>query len=143
MGVSERFRIGRLARETGRSVHAIRWYERQGLMPGVERDSGGRRVYSNEHVSWLRFLERLKCAGMSMREMKAYAALVRRGRASIGERMELLAAQQRRTAALIAELQEAQRLIARKQAYYRKWRAAEKWPGPFEVDEERPRGKRR
>jgi len=38
-------RIGELALRTGRTVHAIRWYETQGLIPGVARDSGGRRLY--------------------------------------------------------------------------------------------------
>ena len=38
--------IGELAARTGRTVHAIRWYEAQGLIPGVVRDPGGRRRYS-------------------------------------------------------------------------------------------------
>ena len=57
---STRFHIGRLARETGRSVHTIRWYEKQGLMPGVTRDAGGRRVYMTQHIGWLLFLDRLR-----------------------------------------------------------------------------------
>ena len=42
---TEPFRIGTLATRSGRSIHTIRWYESQGLIPGVERDAGGRRVY--------------------------------------------------------------------------------------------------
>ena len=45
-------RIGELAARTGRSVHTIRWYERQGLIPGIVRDNGGRRVYHERHVGW-------------------------------------------------------------------------------------------
>ena len=66
------FHIGRLARETGRSVHAIRWYETQGLMPGVARDSSGRRVYTTDHIDWLNFLDRLRFAGMSVQAMRRY-----------------------------------------------------------------------
>ena len=40
---------------TGRTVHTIRWYERQGLIPGVCRDGGGRRVYSNYPCRLARF----------------------------------------------------------------------------------------
>ncbi|MGA2730769.1 MAG: MerR family DNA-binding transcriptional regulator [Terracidiphilus sp.] len=47
------FHAGELATRTGRSVHTIRWYETQGLMPGVLRDSGNRRVYSELHLSWI------------------------------------------------------------------------------------------
>jgi DNA-binding transcriptional MerR regulator len=35
-------RIGEVASRTGRSVHTIRWYEQQGLLPGVARDRSGR-----------------------------------------------------------------------------------------------------
>jgi DNA-binding transcriptional MerR regulator len=73
-----RFHIGRLARETGRSVHTIRWYEKQGLMPGVTRDPGGRRVYVTQHIGWLLFLDRLRYAGMTVREMRRYASLAAR-----------------------------------------------------------------
>ena len=55
--------IGEVATRTGRSVHAIRWYEAQGLVPGVERDGGGRRVYTEHHVGWLEFMDRLRGTG--------------------------------------------------------------------------------
>src|SRR5215207_11397676 len=54
------FGIGWLATKAGRSVHTIRWYERQGLLPGVTRDAGGRRVYLPEHVQWLALMDRLR-----------------------------------------------------------------------------------
>ncbi len=34
------FHIGALSARTGRSIHTIRWYEAQGLIPGVARDGG-------------------------------------------------------------------------------------------------------
>ena len=52
--------IGRLSRLTGRSVHTIRWYESQQLIPGVRRDLQGRRTYVVSHVAWLELLDRLK-----------------------------------------------------------------------------------
>ena len=53
-------RIGALSTRTGHSIHAIRWYEAQGLMPGVLRDGGGRRVYAEGHVAWLQLMQRLR-----------------------------------------------------------------------------------
>jgi DNA-binding transcriptional MerR regulator len=55
--------IGTLSARTGRSIHAIRWYEAQGRVPGVRRDAGGRRLYTEQHVGWLRFMERLRRTG--------------------------------------------------------------------------------
>ena len=130
-----RFHIGRLARETGRSVHTIRWYEKQGLMPGVTRDPGGRRVYSEQHIGWLLFLDRLRYAGMTVREMRRYASLAVQGKKTIRQRLELLEAHHARTIAHIAELQTALRFVERKQAYYMKWLADDRWPGDFIIDD--------
>ena len=126
-----RFHIGRLARETGRSVHTIRWYEKQGLMPGVTRDPGGRRVYITQHISWLLFLDRLRYAGMTVRDIRRYAMLATQGKKTIRQRLELLEAHHARTAAHIAELQAALRFVERKQAYYQKWLTDDRRPGDF------------
>jgi DNA-binding transcriptional MerR regulator len=128
-----RFHIGRLARETGRSVHTIRWYEKQGLMPGVTRDPGGRRVYVADHVNWLLFLDRLRYAGMTVRDMRRYATLASQGKKTIRQRLELLDAHHARTSAHIAQLQAALRLLERKQAYYLKWLQDDRRPGDFVV----------
>lgn len=74
---TETLRIGALSARTGRSVHTIRWYEAQGLIPGVARDAGGRRTYSEQHVGWLELMERLRRSGMSIAEMRRYTALVK------------------------------------------------------------------
>jgi DNA-binding transcriptional MerR regulator len=142
VGVNTRFHIGRLARETGRSVHTIRWYEKQGLVPGVTRDAGGRRVYTEQHIGWLLFLDRLRFAGMPVREMRRYATLAAQGKKTLRERLALLDAHHARTAALIDELQQALRFIERKQAYYTTWLENGHRPGDFEMSpttRERPR----
>ncbi|MDY6946815.1 MAG: MerR family transcriptional regulator [Pseudomonadota bacterium] len=131
--IGTRFHIGRLARETGRSVHTIRWYEQQGLMPGVTRDAGGRRVYGLHHVSWLLFLDRLRYAGMPIREMRRYASLAAQGKKTIRQRLELLDAHHSRTVAHIAHLQAGLRLLEQKQAYYMKWLEDDRRPGDFVV----------
>jgi DNA-binding transcriptional MerR regulator len=137
VGVNTRFHIGRLARETGRSAHTIRWYEQQGLMPGVTRDAGGRRVYTDQHVGWLLFLDRLRFAGMTVRDMRRYASLVSQGKKTLRQRMELLEAHHARTSALIDELQAALRLIQRKQTYYSRWLEDGHRPGDFKVSPDR------
>jgi hypothetical protein len=48
---SPRLTIGQVAERTGLSVHALRFYEREGvLLDPVRRDTGGRRVYSDDDV---------------------------------------------------------------------------------------------
>ena len=46
------------------------------VLPGwTRRDPGGRRVYITQHIGWLLFLDRLRYAGMTVRDMRRYATL--------------------------------------------------------------------
>ena len=94
--------IGALAARTGRSIDTIRWYEAQGLIPGVARDGGGRRTYTERHVGWLQLMDRLRRSGMSIAEMRRYTALVKLGRATLAQRREMLAAHRARIVETIA-----------------------------------------
>lgn len=114
-------RIGALARRTGRSVHTIRWYESQRLIPGVRRDAQGRRVYHEQHVDWLDLLDRLRSTGMSIREVREYAVLVRRGEESLQQRQALLQAHRQRVEAVIQDMTESLSLIDRKIDFYDAW----------------------
>jgi len=114
-------RIGALARRTGRSIHTIRWYEAQRLIPGVRRDPQGRRVYIEQHVDWLDLLDRLRSTGMTIREVRDYAVLVRRGEASLRDRQELLKAHRERVEARIVDMTESLALIDRKIDFYGDW----------------------
>jgi DNA-binding transcriptional MerR regulator len=120
--------IGELARRTGRSVHAIRWYEAQGLVPGVQRDGGGRRLYHERHVGWLQLMERLRRTGMSIAEMRRYTALVQQGRTTLAERETMLREHRARVEATIADWTEALALLDDKIHFYGQWMATGKRP---------------
>lgn len=124
----ENLRIGELAARTGRGIHAIRWYEAQGLIPGVVRDRGGRRVYSDLHLGWLELMERLRRTGMSIREMREYTALVKQGRSTLKQRQGLLAAHRARVEQTIEGWTAALRLIDSKIDFYGKWIATGRRP---------------
>src|SRR5215467_7852324 len=114
-------RIGELSARSGRTVHAIRWYEAQGLIPGVVRDTGGRRVYHEQHVDWLDLMDRLRRTGMSIAEMRAYTALVRQGRSTLKQRQEMLVAHRARVLERIADWTVALKLIDSKIDFYGEW----------------------
>ncbi|SHK35357.1 DNA-binding transcriptional regulator, MerR family [Bradyrhizobium lablabi] len=114
-------RIGEMASRTGRSIHTIRWYEQQGLIPGVIRDRSGRRVYSEYHVGWLDLMERLRCTGMSIRQMREYTALAKQGAAALRQRRALLAGHQVRVRQNITRWTEALALIDAKVEFYDEW----------------------
>jgi DNA-binding transcriptional MerR regulator len=118
------FHIGELATRTGRTVHAIRWYEAQGLVPGVARDDSGRRLYVELHVGWLDLMDRLRRTGMSIAEMREYTALALQGKATLQLRRDMLAAHRTRVTETIAEWKRALSLVERKIDFYDAWMAS-------------------
>jgi DNA-binding transcriptional MerR regulator len=137
--LSSTFRIGELAARTGRSIHAIRWYEAQGLIPGVARDAGGRRVYNDLHLSWLALMDRLRRTGMSISQMRQYTALVKQGNRTLRLRQKLLEQHRAHVAQTIAEWTQSLELIDRKIDFYGEWLATGKRP-KLPIAEGRRRG---
>jgi DNA-binding transcriptional MerR regulator len=123
MSVDERgLGIGDVARQTGLTVHALRFYEREGLMltPHIERGAGGHRRYDSQDVYWLRICIKLRASGMPLAKIRGYAALVREGPGNEHQRLALLREQQRHIEHQLAELQECLQTITRKVGTYEK-----------------------
>ncbi|MEV0966176.1 MerR family transcriptional regulator [Streptomyces sp. NPDC049910] len=71
-GIS-RFSTGALARAGGVSVDAIRFYEREGLLPPAERTSGDHRRYPPEALDRLGFIRVGQRLGLRLEEIKELA----------------------------------------------------------------------
>ena len=70
--------IGQAALRSGLSVHALRFYEREGLLASpVERTADGRRVYSEHDLEWLELCIKLRSSGMPLAAIRRYTELVR------------------------------------------------------------------
>lgn len=139
--MTQPLRIGELSTRTGRSVHAIRWYETQGLVPGVARDTAGRRVYSEQHVGWLQLMERLRMTGMSIAEMQQYTRLVQQGKSTLTQRREMLRAHRERVLRTIAEWTEALELLDGKIDFYGQWLSTGRRP-PMDLLDQASRSRR-
>jgi DNA-binding transcriptional MerR regulator len=98
--------VGEAAERVGLSTHTLRWYEQEGLVKPVGRDSAGRRRYNQQDVDWLLLLTRLRRTGMPVRDMRRYAELAREGDATIGARRRLFEQHRDRVLGRIAELEE-------------------------------------
>ena len=64
------FSIAEVCDQTGLSARTVRYYEELGLLPGVRRRSGGRRVYGPDEVERLRFIQRLQILGLPLAEIR-------------------------------------------------------------------------
>ncbi|MFF4407508.1 MerR family transcriptional regulator [Streptomyces sp. NPDC001404] len=111
--------ISEVAERTGLSVHALRFYEREGLLIGpVRRTSGGRRRYTELDVDWLQICVKLRESGMPLADLKRFAELVRHGPGNEAERLQLLDAHRQRVDAQITALEECRSVIAWKVGVY-------------------------
>jgi DNA-binding transcriptional MerR regulator len=104
--------IGQVAERTGLSVHALRFYEREGLLADpVRRESNGRRVYTEDDVEWLDMCIKFRSSGMPLDTIRKYTDLVRQGPGNEQARLELLRSHQDHLAVQIEELNECMRVI--------------------------------
>lgn len=69
------FQIGQVARRTGLTVDAIRFYEKAGLLPPAARSTGGYRLYHDRHVADLKFIQRAQQLGFSLNEIRELVAI--------------------------------------------------------------------
>jgi DNA-binding transcriptional MerR regulator len=88
--------IAEVAARTGLTRHTLRYYERDGLMLGVDRAGSGHRRYSERDLGWIKLITKLRTTGMPIREVRRYAELVRAGDGNEDERLELLRAHRER-----------------------------------------------
>jgi MerR family Zn(II)-responsive transcriptional regulator of zntA len=75
--MSGRLYIGRVAKETGFSTDAIRFYERQGLLGGLAKSEGGYRLFDDNCIHDLKFIRKSKELGFSLNEIREMLILRR------------------------------------------------------------------
>ncbi|MCC6574771.1 MAG: heavy metal-responsive transcriptional regulator [Planctomycetes bacterium] len=61
--------VSKLATAAGVHIETVRFYEREGLLPKPERTSGGHRLYSEHDAERLRFIQRSKDVGFTLKEI--------------------------------------------------------------------------
>ncbi|MFE9689987.1 MerR family transcriptional regulator [Micromonospora sp. NPDC005806] len=112
--------VGEAAERVGLTTYTLRWYEQEGLVAPVGRDSSGRRRYTESDVKWLFLLTRLRRTGMPVRDMRRYAELARQGDRTLGARRALFEAHRARVLARMAELEEDLKVLDHKIDAYRR-----------------------
>ena len=111
------YTISEIAEKMGVSVHTIRYYDKEGLLPFVERVNG-RRVFKDSDFGWLRILNCLKNTGMPLREIRRYMELCQLGDESLRDRQAIILKQKEHLEEQIWFLQENLRQLEYKEWYY-------------------------
>lgn len=110
--------IGEASAETGIGMHALRYYERAGLLV-IPRNGNGQRRYGADEVSAVRFVAQLRRTGMPISVIRSYAEMVRAGTVTTELSLQLLEDHRDAVMANLAEQQDHLDAINRKIAAYR------------------------
>ena len=129
--------MGELATLLGAAASTLRYYDKEGLLPFVERSSGGIRMFRDSDIEWLQVIGCMKKAGMSIKDIKQYIEMALQGDETIGLRLDMFRRQREALKAQMEELRHAMEMVEYKCWYYETAQAA----GTVEVLRDMPEDK--
>ncbi len=84
------YSIQQAAKKLGLTASALRYYDKEGLLPTLKRTESGIRTFSDTDLDWLGLICCLKNSGMPILEIKQFMNLCLRGEDTCDERKEVL-----------------------------------------------------
>lgn len=111
------YTIGQVAEMFGLPISTLRYYDKQGLFPNMERVSGIRK-FSEAEIEALRVIECLKKAGMEIREIRQFMEWCTEGAATYSQRKALIEAKKAHMEEEIRRMNRALDMLKFKSWYY-------------------------
>ncbi len=113
------FTINEFSKKVGLSAHTLRYYEKIGILPRVQRDWSGNRQYSDGDIHWVNFIKCLKSTGMPIEKIHEYVGMDEEEPGTIEARRRILEKQLVEVRDRIAEYQHYSEVLEYKLAYFR------------------------
>ncbi len=102
------YTVGETAKKMNVTASTLRYYDKEGLLPFLERSGGGIRIFDENALSWLQMIECLKKTGMPIKDIKYFMDYCMEGDSRIDERLAIIRSQRD---AMIHKMQEMQEMI--------------------------------
>lgn len=118
------YTVGEMAKLLGVTASTLRYYDKEGLLPFVERSSGGIRMFRESDIEWLRVIECMKKAGMSIKDIRQYIELALKGDDTIELCLMMFRRQKEVLQQKMAEMQHTMAMVEYKCWYYETAKAA-------------------
>ncbi|WP_285766951.1 MerR family transcriptional regulator [Peribacillus sp. SI8-4] len=112
------YTINEVVKITGVPASTLRYYEQEGILPKVNRNTSGRREFDDNLLEWIEFVKALKDTGMTIEDIKAYTNLVLQGDDTVDARRVFLSEHKHKVEKSLALTQHHLEKVIRKIAIY-------------------------
>ena len=99
------YSIAEVAEKTHLTAHTLRYYEKEGLLPFVDRSDSGNRDFKDKDLEWLELICCLKNTGMPIKQIREVIGLCLKGDDTLDIRREIFIAHREEVINQMAELQ--------------------------------------
>lgn len=82
-------KISEVSKITGLESSTLRYYEQIELISYIEKNSAGRREYSENDLAWIKFVVAMKNAGLSVHDIKKFGELYYNNNEDFNDRLEV------------------------------------------------------
>lgn len=114
------YSIGEISQRLDIAPSALRYYEKEGLLPFVERSDSGIRQFTDIDLEWLIIIDSLKKTGMPLKEIKEFVKMFEERDSTITRRLEIVLRHREVIQQQVAKLNEIIMALDFKEQYYRK-----------------------
>ncbi|MHA6533486.1 MerR family transcriptional regulator [Paenibacillus sp. BAC0078] len=113
------YSINEVAAHFNLTPHTLRYYDKEGLIPFIERTSSGRRVFKESDIEALKVIECLKASGMPIKEIKYFIEWCSEGDSTLQQRYDMFLERKASVEAQMEELKKTMAVIEHKCLYYK------------------------
>ncbi len=113
------YSISEAAKELNLTVYTLRYYDKEGLMPFVERTASGTRVFKESDIQTLNVIEWLKDTGMPIKEIKTFIDWISEGDSTLQQRYDMFIEREATVEAQLEKMKKTMEVIKHKRWYYK------------------------
>lgn len=113
------YSISEVAKELNVTAYTLRYYDKEGLMPFVERSASGQRLFKESDIAALKVIDCLKSTGMQIKEIKTFIDWVTDGDTTLQQRFDMFMERKAIVEKQMEELKKTMELVEHKCLYYK------------------------
>lgn len=112
------YTIKQVAERMGVTIPTLRYYDKEGLLPFVDKKENGTRVFKEEDFEGLKIIECMKNSGMPIKDIKKYMDMCMAGDSTLNERLQVFYQRKEIVKQQLEELNKVMEVIEHKIWYY-------------------------